>query len=289
VETGERLNIFFGENSCFDPAIGQYEPGSAGVNRDMMFNPSTQAGLPTGTQFNPGVSTFVGGQHFVYVMRTKYDECLALASRLRLGGTGFQKITELRNITWASMVFPASKMLSYKDGLVPNDVTVTMRVNNPYAPVKGKGTNGTHPAYKFTLAGKQAAALTTQAQIDSSLNFINIVPNPYYGFSAYEINEFTSTVKLTNLPPQCKVSIYTLDGKFIRQFNRDEKPSVYPSAAQFGNRSKQITPDLEWDLKNDKNIPVSSGVYLINVDAGALGQRTIKFFAVNRQFDPSRL
>jgi hypothetical protein len=289
VETGERLNIFFGENSCFDPAIGQYDPGSAGVNRDMMFNPTTQAFLPTGNLINPGVATFVGGQHFVYVMRTKYDECLALANRLRLGLTGFQKITELRNITWASMVFPNSKMLSYKDGLIPNDVTVSMRVNNPYAPFKGKATNGSHPAYKFTLAGKQAAALTTQTQIDSSLNFINIVPNPYYGFSAYEINEFTSTVKLTNLPAQCKVSIYTLDGKFIRQFNRDEKPSVYPTAAQFGNRSKQITPDLEWDLKNDKNIPVSSGVYLINVDAGALGQRTIKFFAVNRQFDPSRL
>jgi hypothetical protein len=80
-----------------------------------------------------------------------------------------------------------------------------------------------------------------------------------------------------------------LDGKFIRQFNRDETPTPYPIAGEFGNRSKQIVPALEWDLKNDKNIPVSSGVYLINVDAGALGSRTLKFFAVNRQFDPSRL
>ena len=94
---------------------------------------------------------------------------------------------------------------------------------------------------------------------------------------------------MTNLPLKCKVSIYTLDGKFIRQFNRDEKPSAYPQVYLYGNRSKQINPDLEWDLKNDKNIPVSSGVYLINVDAGALGQRVLKFFAVNRQFDPSRL
>ncbi len=118
---------------------------------------------------------------------------------------------------------------------------------------------------------------------------INIVPNPYYGFSAYEINEFATTIKMTNLPPKCKVSIYTLDGKFIRQFNRDEKPTPYPEAGLYGNRSKQIVPALEWDMKNDKNIPVSSGVYLINVDAGALGSRTLKFFAVNRQFDPSRL
>jgi hypothetical protein len=291
VETGDRLNIFFGENSCFDPLIGSYEPGSAGTNRDMMFNPSSQGALPTAGLFNPAVATFLGGQHYVYVMRTKYDECLALAGRLTLGGAGFKKTTELRNVTWAGMMMAntGTKFLSYKDGLIPNDLTIDLRVNSPYSPVKGKGTNGNHPAYKFSLAGKQAAALTTQTQIDSSLDMINVVPNPYYGFSAYEINEFSTTVKLTNLPPLCKVSIYTLDGKFIRQFNRDEKPIIYPTVAQFGNRSKQIVPDLEWDLKNDKNIPVSSGVYLINVDAGALGQRVIKFFAINRQFDPSRL
>ncbi len=290
VETGDRLNIFFGENSCFDPAIGIYEAGSAGVNRDMMFNPTTQALLPT-TVFNQAVASFFGGQHYVYVMKTKYDECLSLAGRLTLGGASFKKTPELKNITWAGMIYPASgtKFLSYKDGLIPNDVTVTMRVNNPYGVVKGKGTNGSHPAYKFSLSGKAATPFANQTQVDSALNFISVVPNPYYGFSAYEINEFTTTIKVTNLPPLCKVSIYTLDGKFIRQFKRDEKPIVYPEILQYGNRSKQITPDLEWDLKNDKNIPVSSGVYLIHVDAGALGQRTLKFFAVNRQFDPSRL
>ena len=290
VETGERLNVFFGENSCFDPAIGKYDAGSAGVNRDMMFNPTSQLVLEA-NPFNEGVFSFFGGQHRVYVMRTKYDECLALSERLKLGRSSIVKTSELKNIAWAGMLFaaPNTKMLSYKDGLIPNDVTVTMRVNNRYAVLKGKGTNGSHPAYKFTLAGKQAAPLTTQTQIDSSLNFIGVVPNPYYGFSAYERDEFTTTIKLTNLPLKCKVSIYTLDGKFIRQFNRDEKPSAYPEVAGFGNRSKQINPDLEWDLKNDKNIPVASGVYLINVDAGALGQRVLKFFAVNRQFDPSRL
>jgi hypothetical protein len=288
VETGERLNIFFGENSTFDPAIGKYDPGAAGVNRDMMFNPSTQTFLEV-NPFNAGVFTFMGGQHYVYVMKTKYDECLELAKRLKVGSSSIGRTSQLRNITWAGMALTTTKFLSYKDGLIPNDVTVTLRVNNPYAPTKGKGTNGNHPAYQFSLAGKKAGTLATQTQIDSSLDYINIVPNPYYGFSAYEINEFATTIKMTNLPPKCKVSIYTLDGKFIRQFNRDEQPTPYPIQGNYGNRSKQIVPALEWDLKNDKNIPVASGVYLINVDAGALGSRTLKFFAVNRQFDPSRL
>ena len=51
----------------------------------------------------------------------------------------------------------------------------------------------------------------------------------------------------------------------------------------------QITPAIEWDLKNNKGISVASGVYLIHVDADGLGERVIKWFGVARQFDPSGL
>jgi hypothetical protein len=51
----------------------------------------------------------------------------------------------------------------------------------------------------------------------------------------------------------------------------------------------QIAPDIEWDLKNAAGIPIASGVYLIHVDAPGLGERVVKWFGVNRQFDPSGL
>ena len=51
----------------------------------------------------------------------------------------------------------------------------------------------------------------------------------------------------------------------------------------------QITPALEWDLKNSKGIPVASGVYLIHINAEGLGERVIKWFGVARKFDPSGL
>ncbi|HMX41444.1 MAG TPA: hypothetical protein PKD78_14005, partial [Saprospiraceae bacterium] len=108
---------------------------------------------------------------------------------------------------------------------------------------------------------------------------IKVVPNPYYGYSQYEINQFSNIVKITNLPAKCKVTIYSMDGKFIRQYNRDEVYRPY----------NQITPALEWDLKNSKGIPVASGVYLIQVQAPELGERTIKWFGIARQFDPTGL
>ena len=180
-------------------------------------------------------------------------------------------------------------MLSYKDGLIPNDVTVKLRVNSTFAPLKGKGTNSTHPAYQFKLENKATKVLENTAQVDSSLNMINVVPNPYYGYSAYEINELSTTVKITNLPPKSVVTVYTLDGRFIQQFQRDERANLYNVQQNLGNRYKQFAPDLEWDLKNNKGIPVASGVYLINIKAEGLGERTLKFMVINRQFDPSRL
>jgi hypothetical protein len=294
VETGQRLNIFFGENSVFDPGIGQYTDNKGGFNRDMVFNPSDQAFLNVPSApiaaSTFAYNAFMGGQHMVYVTNTPYDNCASIRDGLN-GGSEFRKIAPLQKITWAGMLmaFPGQKMLSYKDGLIPNDLTVKLRVNNPYSPMKGKGTNSTHPAYQFKLESKTPTALANAPQVDSSLNMINIVPNPYYGYSAYEINELSTTVKITNLPPKSTVTVYTLDGRFIRQFKRDERASENNLSQNPGARYKQFAPDLEWDMKNDKGIPVASGVYLINISAEGLGQRTLKFFAINRQFDPSRL
>ncbi|MCB9308400.1 MAG: hypothetical protein H6565_17535, partial [Lewinellaceae bacterium] len=114
---------------------------------------------------------------------------------------------------------------------------------------------------------------------ENALDSIKVVPNPYYGFSQYETSQFTNTIKITNLPGKCTVTIYSLDGKFIRQYQRNEEYGPY----------MQITPDLEWDLKNSKGIPVASGVYLIYVQSPEYGERTIKWFGIGRQFDPSGL
>jgi hypothetical protein len=287
VETGKRLNIFFGENSAFDPDIGIYDEDSKGNSRDMMWNPTSQFVLPTRVSPNPTYSAFVGGQHCVYVTNTDYDGCKLY--RDRLNGSAFRKISALRSITWAGMPYLRSntKLTTYAQGLIPGDATVKLRVNNPYAPLRGKNTNNIHPSYRFDMKGVQPVALTT-TEVDSTLNMIGVAPNPYYGFSAYEVNSFTTTVKITNLPAKSTITIYTLDGKYIRQFKRDETPFINPTQTNPGVRSKQIMPDLEWDLKNEKGIPIASGVYLINVNS-ELGQRTLKFFAVNRQFDPSRL
>ena len=102
--------------------------------------------------------------------------------------------------------------------------------------------------------------------------------------------QFNNIVKITNLPAECDVTIFSIDGRFIRQYKRNEVGVLQqPPRANPPFTQGQILPDLEWNLRNYAGIPVASGVYIIHVDAPGLGERTIKWFGVQRKFDPSGL
>ncbi|MCC6460839.1 MAG: hypothetical protein IT260_10245 [Saprospiraceae bacterium] len=278
VESGRRLNIFFGENSCYTDVLDPLYTG-----RDMLWNPTDQF-----TRDNPRFyyDLVLGGQHWVYVMNSNYDGCESARKRFTPElnpNPAIAKVSEIKKIAWAGMLqlAPDFKMKSLKDGLIPNDVVFKLRTNKPYDTWSndddGNKKTG-HPLYQFKIQNKAAIALD-RVQVENALDSVKVVPNPYYGYSQYETSQFTNTVKITNLPAKCTVTIYSLDGKFIRQYKREEVYKPY----------QQIAPDLEWDLRNSKGIPVASGVYLIHFTAPEMGERTIKWFGIARQFDPSGL
>lgn len=310
VETGQRLNIFFGENSLFhddldnpdfDPVFFLENYLEKPNGRDMMFNPSSQFFLPPERPTDPFslLNMFAGGQHFIYVTNTPYDECADLREKFD-GPFALFKLQGVNKITWAGfpLLNEGTSMNSYAEGLIPEDLTVKLRVNNPFQVEldneanefedrTGSADNSYHPLYRFTLEGFEAQE-NNVVEVENQLDMINVVPNPYFGFSDYEPDKFTNIVKITNLPPQATVTIYSLDGKFIRQYIRNETPSI-PDGNNRALSQNQITPALEWDLKNSKGIPIASGVYLIHVEAPGLGNRTLKWFGVNRKFDASGL
>lgn len=281
VETGQRLDIFFGENSTYN---GDFIP-EANNGADMMFNPSGTLFSPPQSGNIPSIYNYVaGGQHFFYVAKTPYSECALFKDRLAPNPNLTRKVLAVKEIVWTGLVVSpfGLQLKSYADGLIPTDVTVKLRVDNPYQNKKVSGEYNGYPTYRFKIEGKQADAIDTEPEIDNALNQINVVPNPYYGFSDYEDASFENTIKITNLPARCVVTIFSLDGKFIRQYTRDE---IGADPKGYGVLQQQVSPALEWDLKNSKGIPVASGIYLIHVKAEGLGERTIKWFGVNRQFD----
>ncbi|MBK8701107.1 MAG: hypothetical protein IPN29_16855 [Saprospiraceae bacterium] len=305
VETGERLNIFFGENTVYrgDNAsyLGIPEGEKNDIATDMIFNPNSRLVGAGGFGGSNLISLLqvAGGQHFIYVTRQKYDECAQLATRLKKGTSAFQKREPLGAITWTCIPLAAGNfpMTTIENGLIPNELTVKLRVNNSYnkerkladiVRFKNCDVEDAFPSYEFEISGKQSSELAAEEYTGALAN-INVVPNPYYAYSAYETSQFTNVIKITNLPERATVTIYSLDGKFIRRFNRDERKGVN-SGNNPANRNSQPTPDLEWDMKNFQSIPVASGVYLIHVQAPDYGEeRTIKWFGINRKFDPTGL
>ena len=288
VETGKRLNIFFGENSIFSDEFTGYLQGNEPIGADMIFNPSSQiesdGGIPV-----------VGGHHFIYVTRMEYDGCESLHTRLSSPSTP-NKHKVFTSITWTAFPLP-NQMTTLDKGLIPNDLTVKLRVNNAYGMSKrysldterGCLTDGDLPVYELEFKGTESRQLATQEEYVGALANVNVVPNPYYAYSSYETSQFTNVIKITNLPAKAVVTIYSIDGSFIKQYNRDEREAIL-SGSNRPTSTQQVYPDLEWDMKNFKDIPVASGVYLIHIAAPEYGEeRTIKWFGISRKFDPSGL
>ena len=140
VETGERLNVFFGENSAYnaenDSLFSQITGeiiNTGGIGSDMLWNPNSElfawSDLTSVVNAQLGIyNAFLSGQHFIYVTRQEYDECAALRDQLGSGGL-LNKIDGVSFITWTGIPTPMEPLLSVEEGIIPNDLTVKLRVN----------------------------------------------------------------------------------------------------------------------------------------------------------------
>ena len=258
IETGERLNVAFGEDSWL---IGEN-------GRDMMFNPTSK--------FESLNQYLFGGKHFFYVFAhigdnandcPAYDEGKWLYEKYSLNTA-----TAQRQI-YASAMWCAIPMAVENEKWLSNEARVRIRVSKPYAvnySTYGSTTpqNSNYPMYGFNTS-KLKTIKDDHPTAVSALDLINVVPNPYYANCSYEETQLDNRVKITNLPSTCTVSIYSVDGVLIRRYTRDDPNSTY----------------IDWDLKNSANIPISGGLYLIHVNAPGIGERTIKWFGSLRPID----
>ena len=80
VETGERLNLFFGENTVYRDFVAE-ALGLGTEAHDMVWNPGAQIVLPT-TGIPGPLELYVGGQHYIYVTREKYDGCAEIRKNI---------------------------------------------------------------------------------------------------------------------------------------------------------------------------------------------------------------
>lgn len=272
VETGKRLNLMIGESS--------YLVGENGA--DMLWNPT--ANLVDKLGFN----YVMAGMHVVYVVAdsatvldenfTEQDldlsykgdriEDYPLYEQFDLLNLGINREYFWGTLTWCSLGMLTSDAFRFTDySQIPTDVKIELRVDNPIGKEDVDLMNNGNPVYEFEIEGK--TAVTNDLSIASSaLDNIRVVPNPYYGSSDYEDGQLDNIVKITNLPPTCEINIFMTNGTLVRNISKDNSLTY-----------------AEWDLKNDFNVPIAGGVYIIHIDAGPIGEKVVKWMGSLRPVD----
>lgn len=341
VETGERLNIAFGEDSYQNNA-NSLSPNNGG---DMMWNPTTQVSQGNNYQYA------FGGRHYIYVFgharsTLKYSGSTGAASILdgKVIGSGTYKDykdlvdsykwafknnnSKVLNSIWSDAMWVTIPVLSdsrysfTNPADMPCDAKVRLRVKKAYAPALSGSFYTTTSGYldaggviqtpvmptaynAYTSMSQDLVAspvnnnfgyytfntadifteINNSDKLKSVLDIINVVPNPYYAYSTYERNRIENKIRITNLPNQCKIKIFTLNGTLIRTFDRDVsgQEDVTVTETEFV-RSKRSS-FLEWDLKNQSGITVASGLYIIHIDVPGVGEKILKWFGVMRPLD----
>lgn len=278
VETGERLNIFFGENSVFssenDLIINQITGdivNSGDIGADMIWNPSTELFLGEDPMNAPvgSYTNIVGGQHYIYVTRQEYDGCESISNQLGVGGL-LSTLEAVSFITWTAIPVPQQPLLTLNEGLIPNDLTVKLRVANPFnreldSPSLDKANLfeavGGLPLYQFGFEGVEVtgSVSTEEPQV---LDKIGISPNPYYESSIYGHGLSNNIVRITNLPKGSIVSVYTLEGKFVRRFSEEMGSNFLDSGS---------TQELEWNINDSNGVRLLNGMYIIHIAVPHLG------------------
>ena len=301
LETGERLNIIFGENSALGHQNG----------RDMLWNPTMEVADQGGYVF--------GGMHYIYVLGTsevnvkgkivkptRYDKGvwaynilkgLSEATGVSSTPSNTSKINAAHElfatVMWVGIPLAncfesgnANVALENKaQSLIPTDATVSIRVRKPYTAkwsnnewgTNAEAQNDNNPMYQFSIDAGLATVLGHTETAQSALDNITVVPNPYFAASLYEQDQIQNLVKITNLPPDCYITIYALDGTVVRKLRG-------PSASLVSGGGTALT-SVDWDLKNHKGLPISGGVYLIHIKADGVGEKLIKWFGALRPVD----
>ena len=113
--------------------------------------------------------------------------------------------------------------------------------------VEHNSINSFNPTYSFNTSKVYTSNKNTDLALDA-IEEINVVPNPYYGYSEYETTQLDNRIKITNLPNRATISIFTVSGTLVKKIEKDDNMST-----------------VDWDLKNDFGIPIASGLYIIHV------------------------
>jgi hypothetical protein len=88
----------------------------------------------------------------------------------------------------------------------------------------------------------------------SDLSNVKVVPNPYLSRSNFKTEtEYVRDIHFINLTSSCTVSVFTITGEKITEFDHDD----------------QIAGTATWDMRTINNQEIAPGLYIFTVESGS--------------------
>lgn len=260
VECGTRVNVFFGENSVYNGAYQHLYEDNRTIGNDMIWNPSSQLALDG--QELP-LNTYFGGQHFIYLTNQPYDGCSYIRGRLDPSRNYLWKRDAFNWMTWAGipMTAPGHKLLSYTEGLIPNETRIELRVNSPYSAKCGTGVNNSLPHYLVHLDPHVVVTSLDEGISVAGNNWQNATVNTYSGALLLPFN-----------PDRYTLRVFSLTGQLLHEQKGYGPVSTGSTDGRY---------ELNWN-SNDGFGRYPCGVYILHLDAGDHGSRAFKWLPIHK-------
>jgi hypothetical protein len=121
-------------------------------------------------------------------------------------------------------------------------------------------------ADKFSFSTREVAPSLTQNERETQLDKVKVVPNPYWAYSVYEISYDTPVLKFTHLDREVTIRIFDLAGQLIRTLHKNDESN-----------------EMSWNLRNEADLKVGSGMYFAHVEVPGVGSKVLKFAIIQRE------
>lgn len=135
-------------------------------------------------------------------------------------------------------------------GLPPAGTVIRLNYTKPIT---------TSDVYKFTAP----SVVNDPNLAKTDVQEINVFPNPYYGVNPQELNKYQRFVTFSHLPAKATLRIFNLAGQQVRKLEKNTTDQFF-----------------RWDLANENQLPVASGLYIVYIDMPDLGTTKILKVAI---------
>ena len=115
--------------------------------------------------------------------------------------------------------------------------------------------------YYFTAPGRIENNL---ALAKKDVEKINVFPNPYYAGAEWSPNGPPQGVTFNHLPAHAIIRVFALDGAMVKKMEKKDETQFY-----------------HWNLTNDKDRRIASGLYIVHIDMPELQKsKTLKLMVI---------